>query len=77
MWSFDQGTLLNNSKEKFSYDFEKGMVNFLTIINVIYSNEGRYECIPYKHNFSEGGFVDADYTDVKIYSSPTTIIKGS
>ena len=76
-WSFNQGTLLTNSKAKFTYDFRKGMVNVLTIINVTKSNEGRYECIPYKHNFPEGGFVDADYADVKIYSSRATIIKGS
>ena len=77
MWSFNQGTLLNNSKAKFTYDFEKGMVNVLTIINVTKSNEGRYECILRNHNFTEGGFVDADYADVKISLSPARIIKGS
>ena len=77
VWSFNQGTLLNNCIVEFSDDLEKGMVNVLTIVNATYSNEGRYECIPYNHNFSEGGFVDADYADVKIYSSPARILKGS
>ena len=76
VWNFNLGTLPNNTRIKSSYDRKMGKVNILTIVDVKYSNEGTYECVQYKQNSSGGGFTYRDYTDVKVYLSPTMIIKG-